>query len=52
LTLQHVLCEAAKQGAQSARLITDADNLIAQHLYRSEGFDVVDVMQRFILKRA
>ena len=50
LTLQHCLYEAQKNGSQFASLLTDFDNLIAQNLYASEGFTVVDAMHSFELK--
>ena len=50
LVLQHCLYEAQQRGAKFASLLTDVDNLIAQNLYQSEGFEVVDGMHSFELK--
>lgn len=50
LVLQHCLYEAQQRGAKFASLLTDVDNLISQNLYRSEGFEIADVMHTFELK--
>ena len=50
LVLQHCLYEAQQRGAKYASLLTDVDNLVAQNLYQSEGFEVVDAMHSFKLK--
>ena len=50
LVLQHCLHVAKQRGAGFASLLTDVDNLVAQNLYQSEGFEVVDVMHSFELK--
>lgn len=49
LVLQHCLYEAQQRGAKCASLLTDFDNLIAQNLYQSEGFEVIDAMHSFEL---
>ncbi len=50
LVLQHCLCEARRRGAKYASLLTDVDNLVAQNLYQSEGFEVIDAMHSFRFK--
>lgn len=50
LVLQHCLYEAQQRGAEFVSLLTDFDNFIAQNLYRSEGFEVVDATHSFELK--
>jgi len=47
--LRHGLVEAAALGAKGAILLTTMDNFIAQDLYRSEGYRVVDVGSSFKL---
>lgn len=47
LVLRHCLDEAQKRGAKFASLLTDIDNFVAQSLYLSEGFEVVDTMHSF-----
>ena len=49
LVLQYCLYEAQQRGAHHASLLTDIDNLVAQNLYQSEGFEVVDAMHSFEL---
>ena len=51
LVLQHCLYEAKQKGAKYASLLTDVDNLVAQNLYQSEGFEVVDAMHAFELQK-
>jgi GNAT superfamily N-acetyltransferase len=50
LVLQHCLYEAQQRGAKHAALLTDADNFVAQNLYQSEGFEIVDATHSFVLK--
>ncbi len=51
LVLQHCLYEAQQHGARYASLLTDVDNFVAQNLYQSEGFEVVDNTHSFELKK-
>ena len=50
IVLQYCLYEAQQKGAKYASLLTDADNFVAQNLYQSEGFEVVDATHSFELK--
>ena len=50
LILRHCLKEAQSRGAKTATLLTDVDNLVAQSLYRSEGYEVIDTLHSFEYK--
>ncbi len=50
LILRHCLVEAQARGAKTATLLTDVDNLVAQSLYRSEGYEVIDTLHSFELE--
>ena len=50
VVLQHCLYKAQQRGTKYASLLTDIDNLVAQNLYQSEGFEIVDATHTFELK--
>ncbi len=51
MLLRHGLVKAYEQGAKGAMLMTNPDNFIAQDLYRSESYRIIDVGNSFVLRQ-